>query len=45
MRAIFFRDHEISRLRPAAAPSPGHHWPHSSLLSGFVDVVTTSQVE
>jgi hypothetical protein len=22
MRAIFFRDHEISRLRPAAAPSP-----------------------
>jgi hypothetical protein len=22
MRAIFFRDHEISRLRLAAAPSP-----------------------
>jgi hypothetical protein len=22
MRALFFRDHEISGLRPAAAPSP-----------------------
>ncbi|MFZ2048633.1 MAG: hypothetical protein WAV12_31915, partial [Trebonia sp.] len=23
MRVLFFRDHEISGLRPAAAPSPG----------------------